>query len=119
MSNKEVLIKAVTRAIANGWTVGDWTDADDFSWHIGRDEWGDLALKYTGMGEEFEIDAKFFLFNHDFAKALWGEKLIGIRLQINTFDGVRHEDKKLTYWQYHLQQMVIAEEPIAYLGQNI
>lgn len=47
-----------------------------------------------------------FIFSHDFAKALW--------------PGVHYEDEtSYPAFEYHLQQMVIAEDPIKYLGANI
>ena len=50
------------------------------------------------------------LFSHAFAKALWGED--------KTYPGGQ-EKSELLSWQYHLQQMVISEDPIKYLGENI
>lgn len=45
------------------------------------------------------------IFNHDFAKALRGEKKIIVGM--------------IEPWKYHLQQMVIADDPIKYLGENL
>jgi hypothetical protein len=57
------------------------------------------------------------IFNHDFAKSIWG---VEPRDQ-------NHPDylpgavtiKGLPEYQYHLQMMVIAEDPIKYLEANI
>jgi len=49
------------------------------------------------------------IFSHDFARALWGKEAPNSYCQSNGFE----------MWQYHLQQMVIADEPIAYLADNI
>ena len=55
------------------------------------------------------------IFDHDFAKAFWGEeteKIYGIT-------GMAHPH--LAYfqpkWKYHLQRMVLEEDPILYLEQ--
>lgn len=45
--------------------------------------------------------------DHNFAKALWGE------------EGYTDTGEPAEVWQYHLQQMVIADDPIAYLEKNI
>lgn len=46
------------------------------------------------------------IFSHDFAKAFWGDIAIP--------EGNRGQ---LLAWQYHLQQMVLEEDPIKYLEQ--
>lgn len=71
------------------------------------------------------------IFNHDFAKALWGEdKYIAYFVgydewsdateieyeEDQDYDETPHEKKPL--WQYHLQQMVVAPDPIQYLKEN-
>ena len=64
------------------------------------------------------------LFNHDFAKALWGEdKVIPHTPALDEYAPFMRlfaealvPSKK---WQHHLQQMVIAEDPIKYLGEHL
>ena len=60
-----------------------------------------------------EWSAFGLIFNHDFAKALWGEEPYG-------FEGT---DVMIEYpsleWQHHLQQMVLSDDPIKYLGENM
>lgn len=102
MSNQEILRKAIQKAIDNDWqpfrynseltprVVIDWYEVDSMSGT--EDNW------------------KLFIFNHDFAKALWGEKN-GYELAGTVVDG--------KVWQNHLQQMVIADDPIEYLGENL
>lgn len=52
------------------------------------------------------------IFSHEFAKAFWGFNIypliIGNRVPIHKID-------YLYDWEYHLQQMVLEEEPIKYL----
>lgn len=52
---------------------------------------------------------------HDFAKALWGKN----PMWSNDPMGAYNDSPKEENWQHHLQQMVIAEDPIKYLGENI
>lgn len=49
----------------------------------------------------------YMLWQHGFAKALWGEE---------HYDDDEHEPVN---WAYHLQQMVLAKDPIEYLGKNL
>ncbi len=50
------------------------------------------------------------IFDHKFAKALWGDEPL---------HRIKLTEPLMENWGYHLQQMVIADDPIAYLGQNI
>lgn len=99
--NEAILSKAIEKAIAGGWKPN--IDAQDFL-----------------DGEQFTEEG--FIFNHDFAKALWGEYKpeeipIGRPADGKYPDNLTH--RGLRKWQYHLQQMVIADDPIKYLGENI
>lgn len=118
MTNQEILTKAIKKAIAGGWTVNNWTDCDDFEWRLDVDteyEIENLCMVVTGMGEEFYLGTHNIIFDHDFAKALWGET-------VDLFPAYNHMSDTLEphrAWQYHLQAMVIAEDPIKYLGENL
>lgn len=101
MTNQEILIKAITKAVKNGWT--------------GEDSWC----------QECGIDWFYVIFSHDFAQHLWGDgKLSGSSVvdgqewEITLGDG-SHKYLPRKNWQYHLQQMVIAPDPIAYLGEHV
>lgn len=64
------------------------------------------------------------IFNHDFAKALWGEEVEEVReakvIYAPYADGNKQfSSPPILVWCFHLQQMVIANDPIAYLGSNI
>ena len=49
------------------------------------------------------------IFTHKFAKKFWGEE--------QSFESVMVVDYPIKEWQYHLQQMVLEENPIQYLEQ--
>ncbi len=53
----------------------------------------------------------------DFAKALWGDNPQRLLDQYEPLD--ESGQVSLTAWEYHLQNMVIADDPIAYLGDNL
>ena len=112
MSEDEILAKAFKQAKANGWQP--------------------LIQKYA-----FKVDTEPqlgvieyiepFIFDHDFARSLWGEGLMEDSLGLVEYavfenglwdanDGLQFNGRR---WQFHLQQMVIADNPIKYLGENI
>jgi len=65
------------------------------------------------------------IFSHDFAKAFWGEKKCywlkggydNYDKEIEDLESGDSQDwyQVLPKWQYHLQQMVISEDPVKYL----
>jgi hypothetical protein len=91
MSDHKILEKAIRKAIDGGWTKGK--EYLDFM---------DDGLFGRGKNDHTEV-----IFNHSFAKALWGESTQ--QAYGPDFDG----------WEYHLQQMVIAPDPIKYLGDHL
>jgi hypothetical protein len=102
MSNQEILEKAISKAIAGGWK-------------------GDSKLLYDIWGlDNLTADVSklyWLIFSHDFAKALWGDKFNHYMVR----DGRDKKAGVIEYatYKYHLQQMVIADDPIKYLGENL
>lgn len=97
MSDKEILEKAIRVAIKNGFgNKGyDWLD--------------------TAMSDSFDMDAApGLIFNHGFARALWGDDPI-----YNQQGSTIYFDPLSKAWKIHLQQMVIAPDPIKYLGEHL
>lgn len=123
MDNKEILEKAIQKAIDGGWKK--ILGKDILHFRTASDAYVKLQTNDDGMvgGEHFEINT--VIFNHDFAKALWGEKRIPHRV----YESPRPQDAykieldfvlhRTVAWQYHLQQMVIADDPIRYLGKHL
>lgn len=99
MANKQILEKAIKKAIDGGWNFDHWR-------------------RRSGLveGEKPNGDAETSLiFNHDFAKALWGEdRILGVDRCYRCL-----VERDPFAWQYHLQQMVIAASPIEYLGAHL
>ena len=108
MTDKEVLQKAIEIAIENGWSQG-FNFKEDL-----RYEYNPIPLEYQAMS---------ICFSHEFAKAFWGEG----ENQNREFDDFgsptyKYSDGsffKIPEWQYHLQQMVLEENPIDYLRKFI
>jgi hypothetical protein len=62
-----------------------------------------------------------FLFHHEFAKAFWGEEMDEPTniLLVDSSNTKFYNEYKPYAWQYHLQQMVLEENPIDYLRKFI
>lgn len=118
MTDKEILEKAIEKAIANGWEFDNY---DKWQWHAVKktdtvmNDWYYFSLFYDG--ERRIIDAYRIIFHSDFAKSLWGEHTETMTVQNNTLNVKQVID--MDGWRYYLQQMVIAGDPIKYLGKHI
>lgn len=112
-NSQEILTKAIEKAIAGGYT--EYNGETSLYRHYGGD-WDSVA---SIMAEGNVHDVEHIIYNHDFAKALWGEDIIewwgGEERMVKPDDLVIGTPK----WQYHLQQMVIVDDPIKYLGENL
>lgn len=93
MTNQQILEKAIKKAIAGGWEP--WIVP--MNPQMPPELW---AAEIMDRANWYEV-----LFNHDFARALWGSW--------------PHEDYEADKWQHHLQAMVIAKNPIKYLGEHL
>lgn len=114
---KEVLEKAIQKAIDGGWQHQVIAHPELFT-----------SLEISDAIGRLQNHPNDFIFSHDFAKALWGEygAVPEARYPLRYKKGSGVERTKIIIvashvspWQYHLQQMVIAPDPIKYLGDNI
>jgi hypothetical protein len=107
--NQEILTKAIEKAIAGGWEGElDRLSDDEPAWIV-------VGNSHILLDDSVPAEV---LFSHSFAKALWGEEEQAYELHIPFGrDGlnIKYVSPK---WQYHLQQMVIADDPIKYLEEN-
>lgn len=123
MTNKEILERIIQKAIGNGWAVFDhFDDGNSELWELAETRNGFFLSLYTDLSEVregrsviAEYHAYEIIFNHDFARALWGEDIF-----IRPPEDFNNDSSRYTLpnWQYHLQQMVISEDPIKYLEEN-
>ena len=120
MTDKELLKKAIEIAIENGMPLKT----------IDKGTFYQLYILVNGRGGKKLVKHYFnledcygLIFSHDFAKAFWGESENKIKTTNNysVYDGNRVEIhcKDVFVWQYHLQQMVLCENPIDYLRNFI
>lgn len=135
MTNEEILREAIEKAVKNGYNpIKDMGAVDNFDINRTQGHWKGLWISYeTKRGDGGQEDITRMLFDHDFAKAFWGEKdccpycgSTGATLWcgLDGFDcgkcNINLSNKKYAInWQYHLQQMVIEPEPLKYLEKFI
>lgn len=97
MTDQEILTKAIEKAIAGGWDTTFMGTVGPLKYTVEGLEWGSSVI--ASCEEQL-------IFDHEFAKALWPGQING-----PGFLG--------PLWYFHLQQMVVADDPIKYLAGNI
>jgi hypothetical protein len=132
MSHGEIIAKAVKKALENGWQLPFEEPVESYAlvqpdqFHT-KDEYNIapyIRFKFAGGGV-YETGVMYTIFNREFARALWGEAPIAFNAEykIMQMDSELSEytvwHSSLPAWQFHLQQMVIADDPIEYLGKNL
>lgn len=141
MTDKEILKKAIKKAVKNGFLKDEnkgFTDKEYIELYRGKTI-QEAIVNYI-MGEIWGCEGcgySNFIFSHGFAKAFWGEEEVcydcGQILEADEGDGLMCKnccehagwDDNLgdadgqPAWQYHLQKMVISENPIKYLEEFI
>lgn len=116
MTNEAILTKAIERAVAGGWKPFPFTQTFQRVLIHESKYITEITLQFEHEPDELAQDWRQSLettiFNHDFAKALWpGEP--------DREPGMGRSFIPVPYWQMHLQHMVIADNPIAYLGEHL
>jgi len=99
MTDKEILKKAVEKAENNGYQLSQYIKS--------------LFIKHDIPSIQYftDVDLHFLIiFSHEFAKAFWGEKLL-VHVILKGGGMI----PKILSWEYHLQQIVLKEEPLKYL----
>ena len=103
MTDREILSNAIDKAIANGWSAGKVITTNP-----------ELLDEAIDMGGLISI-----IFSHSFCKAYWGkEKVTWENIDYNRTDEIEYY-VGMYLWQYHLQQMVLKENPIKYLEKYL
>lgn len=95
MTNEEILKKAISKAVMNG-----YRHDPNFSYKINE-------IAFTFRHQPFPL-----IFSHKFAKGFWGEKDMWGTL----CDSYERENPN---WKYHLQHMVLKEQPLKYLERYL
>jgi len=126
MNKKEILKKAYKKAIANNWSfISARNSTELFVYKTKMDQWFYTAYHACEKGASrnftdiFNTDSTRLILSHGFAKAFWPQGDI-IRRTSTNYDRVKGksvnmDSQEILDWQYHLQQMVLEEDPIKYL----
>lgn len=120
MTNEQILKKAIKKAVKNGFNFAKFLNNKKHTL-IGAS----LGLSETTK-EQWQILIEYkelIIFSHDFARAFWGKdykyfKLWNKKGETKKCKILNKLDMKRD-WQYHLQQMVLEEDPIKYLEKFI
>ena len=107
MTKNEILVKAIKKAVKNGWKEGEY--------------WLKRPYEESGLQAENSI-ARYkrrpevlyrIIFSHDFAKAFWGEGVIE--------DKWRTAELETSWyaWEFHITEMVLEPDPVKYLEKYI
>jgi hypothetical protein len=113
-SDKPIMVKAIEKARKNGWRMYGWTN------YLWTEAYGIPTGLYNPDDDtSVSLGTNDIIYNHDFAKALWGEPRINAEPVAAKDGGNTIEFEAIEGWQFHLQQMVIANDPIKYLGENL
>lgn len=123
MRDEIILQKAIEKAEKNGWEesrqLKNFIDLyDDFFGAA-------LKHKFIELEDGSNVNIEAIIFDHDFAKAFWGKDELcgncGGFAYINDdgwyCGGDCEAFVRQQAWQYHLQQLVLEEEPLQYLAK--
>lgn len=114
MKNNAIIAKAIRTAILKGFDIyGEF-----HSFYMDQIT-AEPKVMFMSHGLSYSYSLYSIIFSPSFAKALWGDKLCRLDTIFTGFDGPIKKQSNIKYWQYHLQQMVISDYPIKYLGDNI
>lgn len=106
MTEQQILEKAINKAINGGWGF----DIENVTENPG----GLMVMDKVGV----KYTVNDIVFNKGFAKALWGEEMIELAKHLPNNYYPKGHGYQAAYLM-HLQQLVIADDPIDYLGRNI
>ena len=101
-TRQAILEVAIQKAIDGGWSRLGTVEVTGY--RTSSDQYLKLSVVDDGVAHNDEFEVATIIFNHDFARALWG-------------DATR--DNGYMDWEWHLQEMVIADDPIEYLSKHM
>lgn len=130
MTRQEILTEALKKAIKNGFDI---LHGDDklVKWRVigGLDIYLSIFNHHKDISVFITYERKYkteeIIFSHPFAKAFWGNKnwyMTDAGHWYEQDEDYREGDfypDELEAWEYHLQQMVLKEDPLRYLEQFI
>lgn len=129
MTDTQVITECIKIAQENGWKIKTTVRHDLVAQRekVYLMQWVDLGkarIPMNRIGFDNSYILETLLFNHDFAKALFGEfDVFGCTADIydmkkNKYDEYNHKclyDCVIPAWQYHIQQLALSPDRIDYL----
>lgn len=120
MSNQEILGKAIKKAIEGGWRspwMGELVgiESDIITGEVF------IIFQHRNL-PVFKWSIAGMILSHDFARSVWGDEIYAKVIWPHPdyeFDTSATSLVLTPLWQYHLQQMVISDDPIKYLGDHL
>lgn len=118
MTNQKILEKVIQKAASFD------ISTPHFAHPLQKYEWDD-EKRYWYLGD-ITIPLFEIIYQHDFAKALWGDNVY-FTVYSNIFGGkttkddpkaIKGHSNGLPLWQYRLQQLVIADDVFKYLEEH-
>jgi len=114
MTKEEILKKVIKRSTENGFETYP---------SLGKNAWVGPNLMNGSLMEEINWQDAMenlnnIIFSHEFAKAFWSEEP-DIHSEFWCSEKNISFEGYIKLWQYHLQQMVLEEEPLDYLKKFI
>lgn len=104
MENKEILEKVLIKAYLK-----------NFNWAgIPLEDLLSVIDHDLINGDSFTFPYYSIIFDHDFAKAFWGEEELSY-----SYYSVHYPNFYGKNWQYHLSSMVLKPEPLKYLERYL
>lgn len=111
MVHDEMLRVLIELAVKNGWK--EYPAVLELPWEtsIGR-VW--LYEKDAPDGSSSLVDFSFkeIIFNHDFAKAVYGPGIVHKELPHGVWSNTNHA------WEYHIMMQSISDDPLKYMYEN-
>jgi len=122
ITQSQKLEALVQRAIDGGWqrlANKRWeVIGRDFGY--GQESWVIEKLENVEpIWEDYYHDKEWAIFNHDFARALFGKGIINNSKEVlRQGDIIEYKDWPAA-WQHHLQQAVVSDDPISYMYEAV
>ncbi len=104
MKPEKILKLAIEKAVKNGWEYDQFDSLAKIEKNYGR-----VQVVWDGGRIDSIND---IIFSIDFAKALWGEEKITSMVAGKMLTMAK---RCLKTWEYHLQEMVLAEDRLKYI----
>lgn len=111
-TSKQTLERVLLKAHKAGWeplSTIPWKNVSIEQWTGHRMVGIALLYRNGDSSVQWVRELEGIIFNHDFAQHLWG-------VELN--DSAIEPEHWAPNWEYHLQRMVVAPDPIKYLEEN-